>query len=183
MKIFFFSFYIFISFLFLSCEDSTYESSIEGFSKLESDLLIKFGKDSYFTDFIIKIDENEKLEVNLLVTDNPYSYKMSGWNYKNGVWNKITEVVLELRRGNIKNYLYSLQNEVNILKMGFLVEESLNYAFENNNKNIELNSIEILSPNKGGVSKRGYVVLLSSKSTKIKYHYNLEGYLIKEEVL
>ncbi len=183
MRVFFFSFFILFSFLFLSCEDNTYESSIEGFSKLESDLLIKFGKDSYFTDFIVKIDENEKLEVNLLVTDNPYSYKMSGWNYKNGEWNKITEVILELGKGDIKNYLYSLQDEINILKMGFLVEESLSYTFENNSKDIELNSIEILSPNKGGVSKRGYVVLLSSKNTKIKHHYNLEGALVKEEVL
>ncbi len=183
MRIFLLPFYILIVVTFLSCEDSIYKSSIEGFSKLESDLLIKFGRDSYFTDVKINIDKNKKLEVSLLVTKNPYSYKMNGWSYKNGVWNKRTEVHLELRKGNIKNYLYSLQENVNIVKMGFLVEESLHYVLENDSIDIELKGIEVVSPNRGKRSKSGYVVYFSTKNTEIKHYYNLDGELVKEEIL
>lgn len=183
MKIRFLILNILIVLMFISCEKEVYDNTVKGFSKLESDLVRKFGKNSYFTDFIINVDEQQKLEINLLVTNNPYNYQMDGWHYKEGSWTKVTKVYLELRNGDMKNYLYSINNEVNIVKLGFLVDTAFDYVLKNNFHDPKLRTIQIISPNKGRKSKRGYIIEFFLNNKKIKYYYNLNGDLIKEETL
>ncbi|TCI93139.1 hypothetical protein [Tenacibaculum sp. M341] len=182
MKIRFLILAILVCIALTSCEKEVYDNTINGFSQLESDLISKFGKKSYFTDFIINVNEQEKLEVNLLVTDNPYNYKMFGWNYKNGKWKKVTEVDLELENGDIKDYLYSIQDQVNIVKIGFLVEKTLSTIFNGDIGDLKLKRIEIISPNKGKKTKLGYIIECVSGEKKICDYYNLQGHLVKQEI-
>ncbi len=166
-----------------SCTKQEYNTSIQGFRQLEKDLKEKFGENAHYTDLTILQNTNKGLDINLLVTENPYSYKMDGWNYKNGDWQKITEVYLELNQGDITNYLYTLKQEVNIMKIAYIANLSIQRTEEKGLVNVSLNQIEVLSPNNGDKSKMGYMISLISKDKAVKYHYNLKGDLIEENVL
>ena len=183
MRIQYLLFFIGCLMLSISCKRDTYDNSIDGFSQLESDLIQRFGEGSYFTDITILQNNEEELEVDLLVTQNPYSYTMEGWNYKNGDWQKITEVDLELVRGDIVNYLYTINQEVSIVKMKFLIESCIKKAKEKGYTDIAFNKVIILSPNDGDKLKMGYYIQIIADNKKINYVYTLAGDLVKDNVL
>lgn len=168
---------------FSSCTKDIYDNSIQGFRQVETDLLEKFGQGSYFTDITIVQNKKQQLEINLLVTSNPYTYKMEGWNYKNGNWKKITEIDLELVKGNVIDYLYSINKEVNLIKIGHLVSLSTQRTKEKGHANVLLDRIIVLSPNDGNKSKMGYKIRLSSSSNTFDYIYNLQGDLLTVDIL
>ncbi len=166
-----------------SCSTSVYDISVDGFNQLEQDLLKKFGHSSYFTDLTIRQDNEKQIEISLLVTSNPYTYKMEGWNYKNRDWQKVTEVDLELVKGDIINYLYTIDQEVSVIKMGYLIDLCIQKAKKNGERNIRFNRIDIISPNDGNKSKMGYSIYLTVDENKINYLYTLEGDLIRDPKL
>jgi len=169
--------------IFNSCTRDAHNISIDGFCELESDLIQKFGQKSYFTDLTIIQNDEQQMEVNLLVTNNPYTYKMEGWNYKNGDWEKITEVDLELLKGDIKNYLYTIEKEVNIIKIGYLIELCIQRTKEKGYQNVTFSKVDIVSPDDGNKLKMGYTIFLTADNDKINYLYSLEGDLIHNNVL
>lgn len=172
--------YLFAISIFSACEPDGYQNSIVGFQEIEKDLIEKFGIKSYYTDLSIVQNEHNKLEIKLLVTSNPHSYAMDGWNYKDGDWQKVSEVGLELDKGNIENYLYDLNKEVNIIKVGYLVSICIERAKEKGLKNPILDKIVITSPDDGNKSKMKYAIYLISDTKKINYLYSLEGDLIDQ---
>ncbi|WP_344924475.1 hypothetical protein [Aquimarina addita] len=175
--------YLCIVVIITSCEKDSYRNSISGFQEIEKDLLEKFGEKSYYTDVTILQHPEYGMEINLLVTDNPYSFAMEGWNYKNGDWQMVSEVQLELGKGNIENYMYNLHSEVNIVKLGFLVNLCIERTKEDGFKNPIPTKISITSPNKGDKSRMNYVIRLEANNKKISYIYSLEGDLIDKYVL
>ena len=166
-----------------SCNNNVYPSSIQGFETLEADIVHKFGNESYFTDFVITQNQEQELEVSFLQTYAPNSFEMVGWAVVNGTWEKVSEVSLELGGGDIKDYMYSMTNEVNIIKMGYLANLSIERAKDKGLKNISLDQVSVISPDDGDKSKMGYVIKLSSPTQNIQFLYNLKGDLIKKEIL
>lgn len=169
--------------LFCSSSMDIDSSSMDMFGKLEKELHAKFGGDSYFTDVEIYQNSDKKLEVNLLSTANPYALEMEGWTYKNEVWTKISQVELELPKGDIINYLYTFKGRINLVKLGGLIDSSIAKIIAKGYKDVYLNKAFITSPDSGHKSQIAYVIQLFSNDKTINYKYNLEGHLVKEEII
>lgn len=112
------------TFLICSCNTESITPDEKGFTQIEKDLKNKFGENAFYTDFSLESKLSEGNVINVTVTKDPSSLKMKGYENIKGDWEQTSEVSLELEKGAIENYMFTLNNDVSIAKMGSLIEIS-----------------------------------------------------------
>ncbi len=165
-----------------SCKQDNYIISVTDFNKIERDLTEKFGLYSYYTDLSIVYNENIGHVINVVVTDKPESLQMKGWVKTDDDWKNVSEVSLELKKGRIEDYMFTLNEEVSMDMIENLVNTSIREIREKEKAETPvLGSVSVTSPNDGDKSKMGYTIEIKSEIGKtFDFFYNLEGDLVEQ---
>ncbi len=182
MKLKFGVLFLLCIFTLQSCKQDNYIISVTDFNKIETDLTKKFGLNSYYTDLSIVFNKNIGYIINVVVTDKPESLQMKGWIKKGENWKHISEVSLELKKGKIEDYMFTLNKEVSMDMIENLVNVSIREIREEKvDETPILGSVSITSPNDGDKSKMGYTIEIKTEiGEKFDFFYNLNGDLIKQ---
>lgn len=163
--------------MLFSCGKTTYENNINGFVEIENDLKKKFGNNAFYTDITIELNGKNVTQIEVTQTQDPDLLKMQGWKHQKNTWKQFSEVNLELKTGEIKDYMFQLGNEINLTKVNQIKENiPLKEPFY-------LSKVKIISPNNGDTSKLQYQVQVRKKATdkKLKFNFDKDGYLIYQD--
>ncbi|WP_299435556.1 hypothetical protein [uncultured Aquimarina sp.] len=172
-------------FTLFSCGIGTSEQSADakGFEAIEKEIKSKFGDDPYLTDLTITYNNSIGNIIGVTITDAPESLKMGQWNFTQGNWMQNSEISLEVPEGSkAADFMFQLNDEVNLSKLGELVEKSRKQLKDE--KKIEnpiLSTAHIFFPKNGDISKAEYYVNLKPENggTNFRFIYKLNGELIK----
>ncbi len=158
-------------------------ANAEGFTAIEKELKDKFGDNAFYTDIHISQDDRLGNMVTLTVTEDPESMKMGQWNLVQDSWTQTSEISLEVPEGSkAADFMYQLDDTINLPKFGELVEKSIaRLAEEKNIENPKLFSGAINYPKNGDISDMEYSISLKPESggTTFRFSYKLNGELIK----
>ena len=151
------------------------------FETLNDILSDKFGTDAYYKNVAITPVPKYGDIVNITVTSDPSSMQLEEWTYLKGSWEKKTIVTIEMEgEGSMKDFLYQLDNEVSISKLGELVELSkVSLTKEKNIENPALMTAMMNCPDYGGKENLEYQISITPEhgGTSFNYHYDLNGEL------
>jgi len=170
--------FLFISIISMSsCNNEDFTPNVKGFHKIEQDLKNEFGVNSYYTDFSVKSNPENEHVISVTVTKDPSSLQMKGFHNTNGDWEQISEVNLELTKGKIEDYMFTLNEMVSITKIGTLVEKSIKRLTKINKlKNITFYEASIEAPSNGEKSEMLYhIQLKSQEDVYYNFRYNMKG--------
>ncbi|WP_335975949.1 hypothetical protein [Gaetbulibacter jejuensis] len=171
--------------LFMACSDnlSQQPTTAKGFSVIEQELKSKFGGDAYYTNLSVIHNETIGNTINVTVAQDPESMKMEEWNVVQNNWKQSSDIVIEVPQGTkATDYMYQLGDNINLTKLGGLVETSTQKLKDMKNlKNPKLSIASIKFPKNGDVSKAEYLVTLEPEhgGTAFSFFYTLDGNLIK----
>lgn len=157
-----------------SCNKTTYINNDNVFLSLENDLKKKFGAESYYTDIIINLSNEKITNIDLIQTKNPESLKMEGWNYNDQEWNMVSEVSLQLEKGEIRDYMFKLDDKISLEIINQLKQNiPVKSAFY-------ISEIKIISPENGNKSSLKYQIQIYEKSNKKSEHFifDINGNLV-----
>jgi len=105
------------------------------------------------------------------------------WSMTQGKWQQTSEVTLEVPEGTkATDYMFQLGNDINLSKLGELVEKSgEQLKAEKNLENPTLHMASINYPKNGDLSIAKYTVMLKPESggTTFSFFYKLNGELIE----
>lgn len=169
----------------VSCSDSTSNlpTTAEGFTTIQNELKNKFGQNAYYTDLKILYIKDIGNTINTTVTEAPESLKMGEWNLAKNTWTQSSTVTLEVPEGTAAaDYMFQLNDRINLTKLGGLVEKSLTQLkSEKNIKNPILSSALIKFPKNGNLIETEYSVKLETENggPSFSFFYTLDGDLIK----
>ncbi|WP_249560305.1 hypothetical protein [Cellulophaga sp. 20_2_10] len=169
---------ILLLFIFFSCKEKVYKANADGFIQIDEVLKKKFGKDALYTDIILQNYQEKGIQVDATVTNTPESLRMEGWSFKDNAWAQLSEISLKLEKGEIENYMFSLQKEIDISSIDGLVKRAIKTGNQNTSKKeLILHKIVISSPLDGNKSGLEYHIQLKSKidSTTYNYYYLANG--------
>lgn len=180
-----FLFIMLVSIKLVSCSDltSNQPANAEGFTVIENELKNKFGDNAYYTNLKILYIKGVGNTISTTVTQEPESLKMGEWDLSQDTWTQRSEVTLEVPEGTkAADFMFQLNNKVNLTKLGGLVEESITkLTTEKNIDNPILSMAFVKFPKNGDISKAEYAVRLEPENggTSFTYYYTLNGELIK----
>ncbi|WP_298426287.1 hypothetical protein [uncultured Kordia sp.] len=172
-------------FTLISCgENSAKQPATEsGFFNIEKDIKKQFGDNAYFTNLSIIHDASIGNIISLTVTDNPESLKMGEWNQAQGTWKQNAEVTLEVPEGTkAADFMFQLNYQINLSKLGALIEQSKKQLQEEKNlDNPTLSIASIIFPKNGDISKTEYSINLKPENggTTFRFYYTRNGELRK----
>lgn len=176
---------IFITITLTSCGDSSNNqpATAEGFKVIENELKDKFGNDAYYTDLKVLYIKGIGNTVSTTVTDAPESLKMGEWDLSQNNWTQRSEVTIEIPQGTkASDYMFQLNDDINLYKLGGLVETSISKLTTDKNIENPILSIAFIKfPKNGDLSEARYVVRLEPKNggTSFTFYYTLNGKLIE----
>lgn len=170
--------FILLTTVCFSCNKTTYINNDNVFLNLENDLKKKFGAESYYTDIIINLSNEKITNIDLIQTSNPESLKMEGWNYENKEWNMVSEVSLKLSKGQIRDYMFDLNNDVSLEKINQL-KQNIPVKEE-----FYISNIEILAPENGDKNSLIYNLKIQTIASKqeFAFKFNIQGDLITKNI-
>lgn len=158
-------------------------ATADGFSDIEKEIKSEFGEDAYFTDISITHNESIGNIVGITVTQDPSSLQMGQWNQTQGTWRQNSEITIEVPQGSqAKDFMYQLDDNINLSKLGGLVEESgKKLTADKSIDNPALHMAFIKFPKNGDVSKTEYTIMLqpANGGTTFTFRYDLSGEFIK----
>jgi hypothetical protein len=140
----------------------------------------KFGNDAFYTKLSIMYAEQVGTIISTTVTKDPSSLKMGDWSYSNNSWSQTADITLELSGGKAEDFMFNLNKEVNLSKLGELVENSIKKLKDEKDIDAAVLSIASISvPDDGNKSKMNYFIQLKPKNggTTFSFTYSLDGKL------
>ncbi len=160
---------------------SKHAATAKGFSEIEKGIKKKFGENAYFTNVNIIYDKSIGNMVSVTVTKEPESLQMGQWNHAQGSWKQSSEISLEVPEGTkAADFMYQLGDQINLTKLGELVELSKKQLeTEKNLKKPTLSTASVYFPKDGDISKAEYIVNLKPEhgGTTFGFYYYLNGEL------
>lgn len=146
-----------------SCK-SSFEYNKAGFEKMSGELIGKFGAEAYYTDLELIHNTGSDEAVMVTETNNPSSMKQEQWlRYSGGEWEKQADVSFTAEGANPKLFMFQLNKDASLSKMGDLLQTSKDELLkEKNIKEPVLTAASIRSNNK-----------MNSKETGIFYYFTL----------
>lgn len=168
--------------IFITSCGSDLSFDAKGFEGVEENLKSKFGNDAFYTQLSIMYVEQVGTIITTTVTKDPSSLKMENWNFSNSSWSQTADVTLELSGGKAEDFMFNLNNEVDLSKLGELVESSIKKLKDEKDIDAAVLSIASISaPDDGNKSKTNYFIQLKPKNggTTFSFIYNLDGKLEK----
>ncbi len=168
--------------IFISSCNSKLSFDAKGFEGVEENLKSKFGDNAFYTELSITYVEQVGTIITTTVTKDPSSLKMESWNFSNSSWSQTADVTLELSGGKAQDFMFNLNEEVDLSKLGELVESSIKKLKEEKDISaVVLNITSIMAPDDGDKSKMNYFIQLKPENggTDFTFVYNLDGTLEK----
>lgn len=109
----------------LSCK-SKYDQNEAGFSQLESDLKEKFGAEAFYTIINMSAAGDETMGYTIFVdkTDAAEDIRQERWVLDGGSWMNAGYANMQIDRNDPKFYKFQLGKEVNLSRLGQLIEAS-----------------------------------------------------------
>lgn len=166
--------------IMFSCK-SGFEHNKAGFEKMNEELIHKFGADVYYTDLELVRNIGSDEAVLVTETSNPTSLKQEQWlRYSGGEWEKQADVSFTAEGADPKLFMFQLNKEVSLSKMGDLLQTSKDQLLkEKNIKEPALIAASIKSNNKMNSKETGifYYLTLQDPASKMGYNfvYDLKG--------
>ncbi|HBR54926.1 MAG TPA: hypothetical protein DEA82_12385 [Flavobacteriaceae bacterium] len=177
---------IFLLVLLVSCGGGTdsQPANAKGFAAIEQSIKDKFGADAYYTNVNILHDASLGNMINVTVTEDPASLEMGEHVFsKHSSWEQNATVTIEIPEGTqAKDYMFQLDENINLETLGALVEQSVaKLTTEKNIDNPTLAMAFIKFPKNGDISKTEYTVRLEPKNggTSFTFRYDLQGNFIE----
>lgn len=176
---------LFSMIILTSCggNSSNQEATAAGFSEIENQIKEKFGKDAYYTDLSVLFIEGIGNSISVTVTESPESLKMGQWDLSQNTWTQRSEVTLEVpENSQAKDFMFQLDDEINLTKLGGLIEQSIQKLKEEKDiSNPKLSIASINFPDNGDLFKANYSINLKPENggTTFSFYYKLNGELEK----
>ncbi|MEN7551296.1 hypothetical protein AAG747_25485 [Rapidithrix thailandica] len=150
----------------------------EGLKEFEEELISKFGKDAYFTDFGISHSQHGSV-ANVTVTSDPSSLKMGSWIYHKGLWEQTSDITLEIPDGaKAEDFMYT-HKELDFDQINELVEKSKTKVKEEKDMDVVVYTIYLSAPDDADFSRMRYSLDLRPENggTSFSFYYNMDGSL------
>ncbi|MDY8136248.1 hypothetical protein [Aquimarina sp. 2201CG5-10] len=165
--------------LFLSSCGGNLSDDKAGFQKIESELKSKFGDDAYYTNISIAYTKQLGLLLDAAATEDPSSLKLEEWNWVKNDWTQKSEITLEITGGKPKDFMFILNDQISISKMGELLEVSKQKLKEEKDIEAILSLARIDAPDNGDKSKMAYNLTLEPENggTSFYFTYDFDGNL------
>ncbi len=158
-------------------------ATAEGFTAIEQALKSKFGDDAYYTDLSVTYNASVGNIIGVTVTEDPASLQMGQWNEMQGTWTQNSDITLEIPKGtNAEEYMFQLNDNINLTKLGGLIEtSSKKLTLEKNIEHPTLAIAYISFPDNGDIAKANYNIKLKPENggTSFNFSYSLNGALIE----
>lgn len=169
----------------LSCGTSTDTQPADAiaFNAIEKVMKNEFGENACYTNLTISYNKTTGSTIHTVVTNAPKSLKMEKWNSTQNIWKKASDIFIEVPNGtNAKDFMFQLNDTINLSTLGDLVEKSSKQLQQEKNKEkptLHLASIKF--PKNGDVSKTEYCIMLKleKEDKTFSFFYTIDGKLIK----
>lgn len=168
------------TFLFSSCGKKNYSYDANGFGEIAAELKSKFGEDAFYSNINITDGKQAGTVMNVTVTKDPASLSMEEWAYSQGVWQQTANVTVEIGSGEAKDFVFNLKDDVDLTKVGGLVEASKKkLADEKQIEDAAMQITTISAPNGAPKSELQYTIIMTPKNggTSFSFFYDSKGEL------
>ena len=171
----------FLPFLLFSCK-SGFEHNKAGMEKLSKELKEEFGADTWYTSIELANSGGSDDVVTVDQTKDPNSLKQEQWSQFHGFWDKKADITLSIQGAEPKSFMFQLDKEVSLSKLGELMELSMRKLITE--KGIDDSQVilaQIKASNQMNTKAEGIYYSLSLESKKkgksYNFIYNLDGSL------
>ena len=115
------------------------------------------------------------------VAEAPGSLKMEGWTWALDNWTQDSDITLEVSGGSPEEFMFNLSEEVDLTKVGKLVEESKQRLKDEKGIKGVLELVSINAPDDADKSKMEYRILVQPEhgGTTFTFTYTLEGQFVE----
>jgi hypothetical protein len=165
-----------------SCK-SGFEHSKAGMERLSEGLVAKFGAATYYTDIEFLSKPGSDDIVMVTETNEPASMKQEQWlQYSGGEWEKQADVHFTADGADPKAFMFQLNKEVSLSKMGDLLEAAKAQLLKDKQVKAPVFVSAVVKSNNKMNSKEGgifYYIILNDNIGKRDYQfvYDLQGNL------
>ncbi len=170
-----------LPFLLYSCK-SGFEHNKAGMEKLNKELKEEFGPEAWYTSIELANSGGSDDVVTVDQTKDPNSLKQEQWSQFHGFWDKKADITLSIQGAEPKSFMFQLDKEVSLSKLGELIELSQKkLATEQDAGDSQVILAQIKASTQMNTKAEGiyYSISLESKKKKKSYNfvYNLDGSL------
>jgi hypothetical protein len=172
---------ILFSLFIFSCK-SGFEHNKVGMEKLNKELKEEFGAETWYTSVELVNSGGSDDIVTIDQTKDPNSLKQEQWSQFHGFWEKKADITLSIQGAEPKSFMFQLDKEVSLGKLGELMERSKKQLQDE--KKIDDSEVvlaQIKASNKMNTKQEGlyYSISLQSKKTGKNYNfvYGMDGNL------
>lgn len=167
--------------LLYSCK-SGFEHNRTGMEKLSKELKEEFGAEAWYTSIELANSGGSDDVVTVDQTKDPNSLKQEQWSQFHGFWDKKADITLSIQGAEPKSFMFQLDKEVSLGKLGDLMEQSRQkLAQERGVDDGQVILAQIRASNQMNTKAEGiyYSISLESKKKNKSYNfvYNLDGSL------
>ncbi len=171
---------LFIAAVFCTACNQNYTNSKESFTKIEKELKEKFGDNAYYSNISVSNGGSVGDILSVTVTKDPASLKMEEWNKTQGNWKQTSNVTVELGSGKPEDFMFNLNKDISISKMGELIETAKKkLANEKKITDAVVKIASVSAPQNHDKSALQYLIMLEPKNggTAFSFFYDLGGNL------
>lgn len=164
-----------------SCK-SGFEYNRAGMEKLNGELKNEFGAETWYTSIVLENSGGSDDIVTIDETKDPNSRKQEQWSQFHGFWEKKADITLSIQGAEPKSFMFQLDKEVSLGKLGDLMEQSRKQVLAEQKIDDGLVTLaEIRASNKMNTKQDGmyYSIVVSSKKAgkSFNFVYDLNGKL------
>jgi hypothetical protein len=169
------------SLVLFSCK-SGFEHNKAGMEKLNAELKEEFGADAWYTSIELTNSGSDDDIITVDQTKDPNSLKQEQWAQFHGFWEKKADITLQIEGAKPESFMFQLDKEVSLSRLGSLMELSQKKLKEE--KNItdgEVTVAQIKASNKMNTKAEGLYYSISLQSKKagksFNFVYDMQGNL------
>jgi hypothetical protein len=167
--------------LLFSCK-SGFEHNKAGMEKLNKELKEEFGPEAWYTSIELANSGGSDDVVTVDQTKDPNSLKQEQWSQFHGFWDKKADITLSIQGAEPKSFMFQLDKEVSLGKLGELMEQSMKkLSVERGADDSKVILAQIKASNQMNTKAEGIYYSISFESKKkgksYNFVYNLDGTL------
>jgi hypothetical protein len=164
---------IFLTSCFLFSCKSGFEHNKAGMEQLNAELKKEFGSEAWYTSIELVNNGGSDDVITVDETKDPNSLKQEQWSQFHGFWEKKADITLSIQGAEPKSFMFQLDKEVSLAKLGELMETSAKQLkSEKNIDDAELVLAQIKASTKMNNKQDGLYYSLSLQSKKSGKSYN-----------
>ncbi|WP_118950701.1 hypothetical protein [Taibaiella helva] len=169
--------------LFLFSCKSGFEHNRAGMEKLNKELKEEFNAEAWYTSVELANSGGSDDVVTIDMTKDPNSLKQEQWSQFHGFWDKKADITLSIQGAEPKSFMFQLDKEVSLGKLGDLMEASRKQLAAKGADDAQVILAQIKASTQMNTKEEGiyYSISFESKKQNKSYNfvYNLDGSLRK----